>query len=136
MSGPVGTTPLYDKLRLQPGQRALVINAPESFYTALGNSLDGITVLSEPEGELDFAILFASDSAELTAAAPEIIAHLVEDGLLWVAYPKRSSGVETDLSRDLFWEILRSHGYRAVTQVYIDPVWTAMRFRHVDFIGS
>ena len=67
---------------------------------------------------------------------PEVIAHLVEDGFLWIAYPKRSSKVKTDLSRDLFWEILLSHGYRAVTHVYIDPVWTAMRFRHVDFIGS
>jgi len=136
MTGPVGTTPLYDKLRLQAGQRALVMNAPKSLYATLGDSLKGITVLSEPEGELDFAILFAPDSAELTAIVPEAIAHLVEDGLLWVAYPKKSSGVETDLSRDVFWEILLVHGYRAVTQVYIDPVWTAMRFRHVDLIGK
>ena len=136
MSGPVGTTPLYDKLRMQVGQRALVINAPDSFYQELDDALNGISVLSEPEEELDIAILFTLDSAELAATLPEVIAHLVEDGLLWVAYPKQSSGVETDLSRDLFWEILFAHGYRAVTQVYIDPIWTAMRFRHVDFIGK
>jgi len=136
MSGPVGTTPLSDKLRLQPGQRALVSNAPESFYQALGDTLKEMTILSEPEGELDIAILFTPDSIELAATLPEVIAHLVEDGLLWVAYPKGSSKVKTDLSRDLFWEILRAHGYRAVTHVYIDSVWTAMRFRHVDFIGS
>jgi hypothetical protein len=128
--------PLYDKLRLQAGQRALVINAPESFYTALGNALNGVTLISEPAGELDFAIFFALDSEELAVTIPEVIAHLVHDGLLWVAYPKGSSGVETDLSRDVFWEILLVHGYRAVTQVYIDPVWTAMRFRHVDLIGT
>jgi hypothetical protein len=116
-------------------QRALVINAPKSFYQTLGDTFTGITLLSEPEGELDFAIYFAPDSAELAATIPEVIAHLVHDGLLWVAYPKGSSGVETDLSRDVFWEILLVHGYRAVTQVYIDPIWTAMRFRHVDLIG-
>ena len=55
MSGPVGTMPLYDKLRLQAGQRALVMNAPESFYSELGDALNGITMLSEPERELDFA---------------------------------------------------------------------------------
>jgi hypothetical protein len=135
MSGPVGTTPLYDKLRLQPGQRALVINAPESFYSILGDALNAITLVSEPEDELDIAIFFALNSAELAATIPEVIAHLAHDGLLWVAYPKGSSGVQTDLSRDVFWEILLVHGYRAVTQVYIDPVWTAMRFRHVDLIG-
>jgi hypothetical protein len=136
VSGPVGTTPLYDKLRLQAGQRALVMNAPQSFYTTLGDTLNSINVLSEPEGELDFAIVFSPDSGELAATLPEVVAHLVEDGLLWVAYPKRSSRVKTDLSRDLFWDILRAYGYRAVTHVYIDPFWTAMRFRHVDFIGS
>jgi hypothetical protein len=136
MTGPVGTMPLYDKLRLQAGQRALVINAPESFYSTLGSALKAVTLTSEPEGELDIAIFFAPTSEELTATIPEVIAHLVHDGLLWVATPKRSSGVETDLSRDVFWEILHVHGYRAVTQVYIDPVWTAMRFRHVDLIGK
>jgi hypothetical protein len=136
MSGPVGTTPLYDKLRLQAGQRALVINAPESFYSALGDALDGITLLSDPEEELDFAIFFALNSEVLTATTPDIVKHLIHDGLLWVAYPKKSSEVETDLSRDVFWEILLVHGYRPVTQVYIDPVWTAMRFRHVDLIGK
>jgi hypothetical protein len=136
MSGPVGTTPLYDKLRLQAGQRALVVNAPESFYSALGDKLKAVAVVSEPEGELDIAIVFALNSAALTATIPEVIAHLVHDGLLWVAYPKGNSGVETDLSRDMFWEILLVHGYRAVTQVYIDSVWTAMRFRHVDLIGK
>jgi hypothetical protein len=113
-----------------------VINAPKSFFSALGDTLNAVTVVSEPEGELDFAIFFASDSAELAGTIPEVIAHLAHDGLLWVAYPKGSSGVETDLSRDVFWEILLAHGYRAVTQVYIDPVWTAMRFRHVDLIGK
>jgi len=128
--------PLYDKLRLQAGQRALVINAPESFCLELGDALNTVTLVSEPEGEFDIAIFFAPNSEELAATIPEVIAHLVHDGLLWVAYPKGSSGVETDLSRDVFWEILLVHGYRAVTQIYIDPVWTAMRFRHIDFIGK
>jgi hypothetical protein len=110
---------------LQAGQRA-----------ALGDALDEVTLVTEPEEALDFAIFFALNSEVLTATAPEIVAELVPDGLFWIAYPKRSSGVKTDLSRDVFWEILKVHGYRPVTQVYIDPVWTAMRFRHVDLIGK
>jgi ribosomal protein L25 (general stress protein Ctc) len=72
----------------------------------------------------------------MAATIPHILEYLVNDGLLWVAYPKRISGVETDLSREVFWEIMRAHGYKAVTQVYIDDTWTAMRFRHLDLIGK
>ena len=136
MTGPVGDTPLHKKLRLQPGQRALFLNAPKSLYTPLGTLLKELTLVDEPSGELDFAIYFAPNSMEMAAAIPHILEHLVHDGLLWVAYPKRSSGVETDLSRDAFWEIMRAHGYKAVTQVYIDDTWTAMRFRHLDLIGK
>ena len=136
MTGPVGTTPLYKKLRLTPGLNALVVNAPKAFYTELGDLLEQVTLVDEPSGELDFAILFAQNSKELTQVIPDVIAHLIYDGLLWVAYPKRSSGVETDLSRDMFWEIMRTHGYKAITQVYIDEVWTAMRFRSIDLIGK
>ena len=136
MSGPVGTSPLHKKLRLIPGSNALVVNAPESFYTQLGGLLEQVNLLDEPTGELDFAILFTQTSRDLTAIIPDVLAHLVLDGLLWVAYPKHSSGVETDLSRDMFWEIMRTHGCKAVTQVYIDQVWTAMRFRLIDLIGK
>ena len=136
MTGPVGTTPLHKKLRITPGLNALVINAPKTLYTELGSLLNQITLVDEPVGELDFAIVFAQNSTELSQTIPDVIAHLVHDGLLWVAYPKRSSGVETDLSRDMFWEIMRTQGYKAVTQVYIDEVWTAMRFRSIDLIGK
>ena len=136
MTGPVGSTPLHQKLRLQPDQRALLLNAPEGFPALLAEMPFKLQFLTEPAGDLDFALYFAPDRESLAQTMPEIVAHLVHDGLLWVAYPKTSSGVDTDLSRDIYWEIMRAHSFKAVTQVHIDETWTAMRFRLLELIGK
>jgi hypothetical protein len=49
--------------------------------------------------------------------------------LLWVAYPKGSSGVKTDVNRDRLWQALEPTGWRPVRQVALDETWSAMRFR-------
>jgi hypothetical protein len=59
-----------------------------------------------------------------------------QDGLLWVSYPKRSSKVETDISRDVGWEVMAEAGLRPVTQVSIDEIGSALRFRPVEAVGK
>jgi len=63
------------------------------------------------------------------------IAALKYDGLLWISYPKRSSKVETDLTRDRGWEVMTEAGLRPVTQVSIDALWSALRFRPLERVG-
>ncbi len=60
-----------------------------------------------------------------------------DDGILWFAYPKKSSKeYETNLSRDDGWQPLDDLGYEGVRQVAIDEDWSALRFRHVDHIKT
>jgi hypothetical protein len=66
-----------------------------------------------------------ADARRLT---PRAIAGLADDGMLWVAYAKGTSGVETDVSRDLLWEAIKPTGWRPVRQISMDEIWTAMRF--------
>jgi len=65
--------------------------------------------------------------------AAEAVKH---DGLLWVSYPKTSSGVESDLLRDVVWKSVAKTGLRAVTQVSVNDVWSAIRFRPADKVGE
>jgi hypothetical protein len=61
--------------------------------------------------------------------APIALQALRPGGVFWVSYPKRSSQVKTDLTRDAGWETLWSAGMRAVSQIAIDETWSALRFR-------
>jgi hypothetical protein len=58
------------------------------------------------------------------------------DGLLWMSYPKRSSKVETDITRDRGWHMLAQAGLRPVTQVSIDATWSGLRFRPIEQVGK
>mgnify|MGYP001587710911 CR=1 FL=1 len=54
------------------------------------------------------------------------------DGVLWVSYPKGSSKVKTDINRDSGWGPFNEAGFRAVTQIAVNDIWSALRFRPMD----
>ena len=127
---------LMKKLRIQAGQRVLILNPPAGYVETLGDLPEGVKLSDKPEGTFDFVHLFVRDSNELGDLAPEAMAAVAYDGLLWISYPKRSSKVETDLTRDVLWELMMETGLRPVTQVSIDDVWSALRFRPAEKVGK
>lgn len=127
---------LVKKLRIQPGQRALVLNPPSGYVQSLGELPEGVELSKKPEGEYDFVHLFIKDSAEFEKLIQSAIEAVEYDGLLWISYPKRSSKVATDLSRDVLWGMMGETGLRPVTQVSVDAVWSALRFRPAEMVGK
>jgi len=132
----VETNPLIKKLRIQPDQKLLILNAPEGYITTLGQLPEGVEVKDTPNGEFDFVQLFVRSISELEAHTPAAIKAVKYDGLLWFCYPKQSSGIKTDINRDTGWSVVQKAGLRPVTQVAIDDTWSALRFRPVERVGS
>ena len=131
------TSKLVKKLRMQPGQRVLIMNAPEGYIASLGELPEGVAVSEVAEGRYDFVHLFVRDSGQLDELLPAAVESAEYDGLFWISYPKKSSKVETDLSRDLFWDLTAAGtSLRPVTQVSVDKVWSALRFRPAERVGK
>jgi hypothetical protein len=128
--------PLAKKLHIKPDKKIVILNSPDGFIKWLGKLPKGVEISEKISGTLGFALLFVKDIAELEKHAPKIIPALEEDGILWIAYPKKSSKVKTDISRDVGWDILNKRGYRIVSAVSIDDTWSALRFRPVDKVGK
>lgn len=126
---------LAKKLRLQSAQRALILNAPEEYLEMLGEVPEGVKIELAPSGEFDFAQLFVKDRNELDQFIDQVLHAIEYDAILWISYPKGSSGVKTDLNRDKLWKALADKRIRPVTQVSIDKVWSAMRFRPPEEVG-
>jgi hypothetical protein len=126
---------LSKKLRLQPGQRIALIDAPAGYFDQLGELPSGAEVLEKGD-ELDFIQIFVRRRSELERLAPRALARLRHGGLLWISYPKKSAQVESDLSREIVWEAMRPTGWRPVTQVAIDATWSALRFRPKELVGT
>jgi hypothetical protein len=129
-------TQLLKKLRMLPDQRVLILNAPPGYEDELGPLPKGVELAEQPEGTFEFVQVFAKDLAELEKLAPVAAEAVKHDGLFWVSYPKRSSKVESDLSRDVVWKAVAKTGLRPVTQVSVNDVWSALRFRPPEKVGK
>lgn len=119
---------LAKKLLFKKGCRYAVVNAPEGFSLPR-EQLPPEAVESE-EGPYGFLLLFARSVDELEKHGPAAVSKLEEDGLFWVAYPKKSSKLHTDLSRDSGWDVLNDRDYVGVSLIAMDDDWSAMRLRN------
>ena len=82
-----------------------------------------------PGAEFDLVLGFARNSTALQAIAPVMVGAGLEDAKVWICYPKLSSKVETDLTRDQGWEPMFLAGWVVVAIASVDSVWSAVRFR-------
>ena len=118
---------LAQKLFIKPDYRIRVINAPYGFE--IEGLPDSVTLLDADASEPDMVYLFVNSIADVEQYAPTAIHMLRYDGLLWIAFPKKSSGIKTDINRETGWETLDAAGLRPVTSISIDDTWSALRFR-------
>jgi hypothetical protein len=125
----VTTNPLVRKLGIKPGMRALVVGAPPVYLKMLAPLPEGVVVTSTANGTYPFVQLFATSLADIGKSVPYLLKHAARGALLWSAYPKKTSGIESDLSRDLISKAMSGTGWRPVSIIAIDEVWSALRFR-------
>jgi hypothetical protein len=86
---------------------------------------DGVRAVDGP-GDATTALVFAEDASSLREVLEAHRDELARPSALWIAYPK---GNRTDVNRDTLWPILGDYGMRPITQVSVDEVWSALRFR-------
>ena len=124
------------KLGIKSGMTVLVTDAPPEFASLLANLADGIKLLKASDKKADCVIAFVRSKADVRDRASAVLNAAVEDGLLWFAYPKKSSAVKSDLSRDVGWEPVFAGGFDSVAQISIDETWTGFRFRPKHLVGK
>lgn len=126
MAGYSGT-PLPKKLGIREGARVAFPGEPENFRTALGTLPDGVDVRGRARGPLDVIVAFFTRRADLAGRLDRLVANLEPDGGLWIAWPKRSSGVETDITEDVVREVALPRGLVDNKVCAIDETWSGLR---------
>ncbi len=124
---------LAKKLTIEAGHQVLVLRAPQTVADVL--ELPPTAKLSTSgKGPFDVVLIFVSSAKGLADHAPKAIAAVKESGALWFAYPKKTSGIVSDLARDEGWQAVYSRGWRPVSQVALDATWSAVRMRPEDAV--
>jgi hypothetical protein len=132
----MGKSSLVEKLQIKPEYRVVVIAPPPGYMEKLKPLPKGVVLTDQAKGTFDCVQLFVKNIEEMNRLAPRAIRAVKPDGLLWISYPKRSSKIKTDLSRDHGWEVIENAGLEGVTLIAIDEVWSAMRFRPAERVGK
>jgi hypothetical protein len=127
MSGYSGT-PLPKKLGIKPGQRLLLVGAPERFEVqTLGELPDGVEVRRRVSGTADVIVAFFDRRVELERRMPGLRERMEPAAGLWIAWPKRASGVATDLTEDVVRELALTHVLVDNKVCAIDETWSGLR---------
>lgn len=124
--------PLVRKLHLRPSMRAAFVNAPAGYLSRLEDLPDGVVVTESLDVPCDFVQLFAADSTILERDGARVVAAVKPDGVLWICYPKLSSGVRSDLTRDEGGRVVNEAGWRPVASISVDDVWSGVGFRPAE----
>jgi hypothetical protein len=114
------------KLHLKAGMRVAVANAPAGF--SLGQPA-GVTIEKSLTRDLDLALLFTTTQKDLKKRWPALLKSVKQDGAVWVAYPKKTSGIDTDLGMGE-WEATHGSDWNPVTMIGIDDTWSSIRFKY------
>ena len=126
MAGYSGT-PLAKKLGIKEGHRLAFPSAPKGFRGLLGELPDGAAVKSRVAGPLDVIVFFTKSRAELERRLPVLRRAMEPAAGLWIAWPKRSSGVETDMTEDVARELGLANRLVDNKVCAIDDVWSGLR---------
>jgi hypothetical protein len=127
MAGYSGT-PLPRKLGIKPGHRVLLLGAPEGFaHRTLGELPDGVRVGRRARGTADAIVAFHTRRGELERALPRLRELMEPAAGLWIAWPKRASGVETDLTEDVVRELALANVLVDNKVCAIDATWSGLR---------
>ena len=122
------TSPLARKLKLKPGARAAVIGAPPDYLERLAPP-PGVGVSDQLTDTYDWIQIFVRTSGDLAAIVEPLVKALEPTGIAWICYPKGSSKIQTDLTRDRGWEPLEGSDLMWLSLVSVDETWSAFGLR-------
>lgn len=130
---------LLKKLNYKGERRIAVIKASDVFIESLGRELNEVQIDRDIDQRYpyEFMLFFVKLVCEVELLAPKALHNITSDGVLWFAYPKKTSKkFSSDLDRDHGWEVIIDRGFDKVRQISLDADWSALRFRNVRFIKS
>jgi len=118
---------LVDKLGIKPHSRIVIVAAPRGYRMTLGQLPTGVSVTPAPRGPHPFIQFFARQRVALERRLPALKRALATDGALWVSWPKKSSGVQTDLTEDVVRSLALAAGLVDVKVCAVDETWSGLK---------
>ncbi len=121
-------TPLPKKLGIKDGFHVRLLNVPKEVLTELKSALSRCESAIDGKKPLDFIMTFTKSKTELSKQFGSLSLQLAPSGMLWISWPKKSSGVLTDVNENMVREIGLAAGLVDVKVCAVTDVWSGLKF--------
>jgi hypothetical protein len=118
---------LTKKMKRKPDGRAAIINSPAGYEGASFPDLERAS--TKLDGLFDWIQIFVTNKAELDGLIPKVVKALKPESMLWITFPKGSSKIQTDLTRDKGWDSLKKADLKWITLISVNETWSAFALR-------
>jgi hypothetical protein len=119
--------PLVAKLGIKPGTRIVLLAAPKGYATTMGALPPGTKLSTSARGPQSFVHVFTRSRADLAKRLTSLNGSLRDDGVIWVSWPKKSSGVATDVTEDTVRDVALPLGLVDVKVCAVDDTWSGLK---------
>lgn len=120
--------PLGEKLGLRPGMSVAVVSAPDAYLEWLGPLPDETQISDVLQSSHDLVHVFVTDRSLLGSSIPLLKGSIVQNGSVWVSWPKKNSGVESDLDENVVRQIGLAAGMVDVKVAAVSHIWSGLKF--------
>jgi hypothetical protein len=120
---------LAKKLKLDTAHRAAILNAPDGYIKSLQPLPKTVEISEKLNGSFDWIQIFVKNQAEFKTLAPNAIKSMSAESRIWISFPKGSSKIQTDLTRDKGWDALKGVDLKWINLVSVNEVWSAFNLR-------
>ncbi len=127
------TQTLFEKLQFNDEKNLLIQGLPstiEKQFCKLSFAKNMTPLLRSKR--IDFALVFAVNERQLNGILSDVLPAMNKEAKLWIAYPKKTSKIASDLNRDCSWDKVTESGYGSMSQVCVDHVWSALLFQKTE----
>jgi hypothetical protein len=126
MAGYSGT-PLVQKLGIKAGATVTLIGPPANYRKLLGKIPAGVKFSKKASHGMEFGHLFTKSRSDLDAILKELRGKIADSGTLWISWPKKSSGVATDITEDVIRAVALPRGFVDVKVCAVDETWSGLK---------
>lgn len=119
--------PLAQKLGIKPGMKLFFVNAPENYLSLLGEFPKNSKEVKDKTSSVDFIHLFVKEVSELEKFLPQTLKRAEQNGMIWVSWYKKSSGIPTEITEDIIRATAFPLGLVDVKVCAVDEQWSGLK---------
>ena len=120
-------TPLAKKLGIKEGFNIRIVNQPDHYFDLFEDFPENINIRNEKKTKKDFIHYFTSQAKELDRDIVSLKNEIVPNGMIWISWPKKSSGITTDVTEDVIRHLALTNGLVDIKVCAVDDVWSGLK---------